>query len=1053
MTSAITGRVKPRIEIAPGANPAADASTFVWQDAGKRRAKADIIIGAGRDDEADEVEAGSFSATMDNRDGRLSPRNILGQWYGQIGRGTPLRVVLDRVADPFTRTVSGSWGSTPEGLAWSVSNGTANVNGSAATIALPVNNAMRAVVVNGGSADAEVVWSITLPVLPTTSNFVSAALFRHTDAANYIRAHVELTPAGAVGVKVQRVYKGATADLLSFTTTAVTYSAGAKVWGKARADGPYIMVKAWAGLVTDEPSTWQGATTDDTLEGVGTGLFAWRINNNAGTYTANFDDFALGNILWSGNVPEWSPRWPEKSGTDSTVPLAAAGILRRLSQGSSPINSPLRNQLGGLAGRGITTFAYYPLEEQSGATQPSEASGGPPAKAYKVTYGSDDTLPGSQATASLSGSDGSILQFRIPSKTTPNGWAVLWFFKMSTLPSLPTEMVEVKCSGTMTRWSVYADATTFTWSGYDRDGAVIASATSPFAVNPREWVAMQVETNVSGGTTEVDLLWHQVGTETFYAATDTYTGSSQKPDYFSVIAAGDEMSIAHVWAGDNDLPFVDSTFALVSDGFRGETAGARIERICGENNVPIYLLAGDTEPMGRQRAMKIVDLLRECESADQGVLCERGNALMYIPRERRYNVPVAMALDWSLGHLAEAPEPTDDDQRLRNQWTVSRVDGGSVRVADDASIDEAGTYDDSAELNINSDSRLIDFAGWFLNLSTADYLRWPRITIDLIAHPELIQQWLACRIGSRITVANPPDTQLAGEVIDLIIEGYNETINNYAWTVELACSPAQPWQIGTYDDTTYRYDGLAVTAADLGPDDQWCPITVDNQLGFYSYLSAPYTVKIAGQLNRVLGASAPNSVDIADGTFETYDPVTGYGWVATGATSSIPVRVTGGHRGTYAIQCTTSGSPGQTIIRQSGTVNSPPALPGQSFTVTGFVKCSVARNVTMTLDYLNSSGAWFSSNSATVAVAANTWTQITTSGTAPAGTAYIQYGPTIASSPANGTVLTVDDLTAWRTDVNNFRQLIALERGIDGFSKDLPAGSSFRIATPARYGL
>ena len=1046
--------VKSRIEIAPGANPAGDPSLWVWENAGKRRARSDIVMTAGRDDEATEVEAGSFSTTMDDRDGNLSPRNILGKWYGQLSRGTPLRVVMDRVSDPFTRTVSPGWGSTPEGFAWSVSNGTAAVNGSAGTIALATNNAARMVVTNAGSADAEVVWSITLDVLPTTSNFVSAGLLRHTDASNYIRAHVELTPAGATGVKVQRVYKGATADLLAFTTTAVTYSAGTKVWGKARADGPYIMVKCWVGAVTDEPDTWQGATVDDRVEGTGTGLFAWRINNNAGTYTAKFDDFALTNLLWSGAVPEWPPRWPDKSGADSTTPISAAGIIRRLSQGSSPVNSPLRNQLGGLAAQGVTTFSYYPLEEKSDATQATDALGGAAARVYKVTFGSDDTLPGSAATASLDGASGSILQFRIPSRSTPNGWAVLWFFKMSTLPSLPTEMVEIKCSGTMTRFSLYADGSNFTWTGYDRDGNTIANGVSPFAVNPREWTAMQVETNVSGGTTEVDLLWHQVGDDTFYASTDTYSGSSIKPDYFSVIAAGDSMSIAHIWAGDNDLPFVDDTFRRVADGYRGELAADRFARLCGENNVPAYVLDGDTEPMGRQRSLKLVDLLRECEAADQGVMCERGNALMFIPRMRRYNVPVSLALDWSLGHLDEPPEPVDDDQRLRNLVQVNRVEGSSTTLADQASIDRSGTYDESYDLNIDNDARLIDFAGWLLNLGTADYLRWPRIKINLLAHPELIPMWLACRVGSRITIANPPIAQLAGEVIDLVIEGWTQTLNNYEWTVELACSPAQPWIIGAYDDgsLTWRYDVDSVAAHDLGETDQWLGVTVADEYGYWGAANVPYNVRIAGQINTVVGCSDIDSVDLADGTFETYDPVTGFGWVATGATSSIPVRVGSAHRGSYAIQATTSGSPSQTIIRQTGPL-SPAAAPGQTFTVSGWVKCSTARNVTMTLDWINAGGAWFGSVSNTVAVAANTWTQITVSGTAPALTAKIQYGPTIASSPTNGTVIAVDDLTARRTDVRSRRQLLALTRAVDGFPKAISAGASVRLAKPAKYGL
>lgn len=1050
MTSAITGRVKPRIEIAPGGSPTGDPSSYLWADAGKRRAKADIVITAGRDDEASEVEAGSLSTTMDNRDGRLSPRNILGPWYGQIGRGTPVRALLDAENDTFDRTQASGWGTSPGGFPWNIAGGTTAVDGSSATMVLGVNFAARAVLAGAGSTDVEVTWSTILDVLPTTSNFVSAALLRHTDANNYIRAHVELTPAAGLAVKIVRVYQGVTTTVGALVPVAGSWSTGSKVWGKARADGPYVMVKAWTGLVTDEPDAWHLAATDENLEDVGTGVFMWRINNNAGTYTAKLSDYVLTNIMWSGNVPEWAPKWPEKSGTDSTIPLVGAGILRRLSQGASPVNSPLRNQLGGLAGQGITTFNYYPLEEANGAQQAGEANGGPPALVRGVTFGNDDTLPGSAPTAVLDTQLGSIVQFKINSRNTPDGWSALWFFKMSALPSITTEMVSMNCSGTMRRWSLTVDSVNIQWKAYDYAGTQIATATSAWAVDPRGWVAMQLETNVSGGNTEVDLLWHQVGTENFFAASDTYVGSSAKPDYFSIIGGSDGMSIAHLWFGDNDLPFVDTTFALVSDGFRGEEASARIERLCAENGVPSYVLTGDSEPMGRQRTLKLVDLLRECEAADQGTLCERGNALMYIPRARRYNLPVSLALDWSLGHLAEAPEPVDDDQRLRNKWTVSRVDGGSVTLTDDTSVAAAGTYDDSAELNIAYDSRLIDFAAWFLNRDTADYLRWPRITIDLIAHPELIWRWLGCRVGSRITIANPPIKQLAGEVIDLVIEGYTQTINNYTWKVELACSPAKPWIIGAYDDSTSRYDAISVTEGFAVAATQTVGVIAADRGGFWSATSVPYNVRIAGQVNTVIGCSLPDSVMFTDGTFEAYNSSD---WVTTGAAASPPTLVSSGaHRGTYAVSATTSGSPTGTTISQS-IAASPSAAAGQIYAATMWVKCSTSRNVTASLRWINASNVEILRADNTVAVTANTWTQLTVTGTAPANTAKVAAGPALLSSPANGTVLTLDDLDLVRTDVQNSRQLVTLTRAVDGFSKDLPAGSSFRLALPARYGL
>jgi len=1038
-------RIKTRVEIAPGANPAGDPSAYVWVDAGKRRAKVDVSITAGRDDEANEVEAGSFSATMDNRDGRLSPRNILGPYYGALGQGTPLRYVMDRVSDPFTRTVSPGWGSTPEGFAWSSSSSIYAVNGAQGTVTLPTNNASINIVTNAGSPDAEVTWSTTLDVMPTGASFVSAAVLRHTDTSNYIRAHVELQAAGTIAVKVQRQYLGVQSDLLGLTATGLSYSAGTKVWGKARADGPYIMVKAWLGAVTDEPDTWQGATVDDSLEGANVGWFGWRINTNAGSYVAKIDDFAVTNILWSGNVPEWSPKWPEKSGQDSTLPIEAAGILRRLSQGSSPVNSPLRNQLGSQATRGVTTFAYYPLEEQSGAQQALEASGGRPVTPFDVTFGSDDTLNGSQATAVLNTAASSIINVPIPSRSTPDGFAALWFFRMDSLPSISTEMVEIKCSGTMTRFELHVDSANVAWEGYDRDNTLIANAGSLWAVDPTKWVAMQLETNVSGGTVTVDLIWHQVGSSTFFVLQDTYSGTSTKPDFFSIICGSDNMSVAHLWFGDNDLPFVDGTFMLVADGYRTEQAGDRAERLCNENGVPIYRLSGATEPMGRQRALKLVDLLRECEAADQAILCERGNALMFIPRVRRYNPTVALALDWSLGHLDEAPEPTDDDARLRNKITVSRTAGSSVTVLDQASIDASGTYDDSKELNIAYDARLGDFAGWFLSLGTANYLRWPRIKINLVAHPELIPLWLACRVGSRLTIANPPDAQLAGEVIDVIIEGFTQTINNYKWEVELACSPAQPWLVGTFDSPTYRYNVRSYTELALDDDDTLVSLVMETRDGFWSSTSVPYDLRIAGQINRVIGMSLPDSVALADGTFEN-----GLGgWIGSGGTISLETGIV--HTGSKSAKLVVSGSPSQALIREHGTTL--PSAPGRTYTASMWVYCSVARTVTAVIDFYNGV-TYLSSAFNAVAVSANTWTLISvTSGAAPASTTRIEYGPTMGSSPANGTILYTDDIDIVRTDALNWRQLGTLQRGVDGFTKSLPAGSAARIATPARYAL
>lgn len=1041
-------KLAPRIEIAPGANPAAAPSTFAWVDAGKRRAKVDIVTAAGRDDEAAQVEAGSLTATFDDRDGNLSPRNVMGKWYGLLSNGTPARLLLDRATDDFARTTAaGGFGTTAQGFAWQSksSGGYLSTNGTRGVVTNPDANTAALEVLDGaGSADVEITWSTSLPVLPTGANFRSGAVVRYTNNSNYVRVFTEFAPDGTIVVWAQRVYAGSSAEIIPHTATGLTYEADNTVVTMVRADGPYIMIKCWH-VGNPVPGAWVAVGTDDDLDAPGTGLMQWKASGMPATaFTAYIDNVTITNILWQGAVPEWPPRWPDKSGNDSVTPISAAGILRRLAAGSSPLVSPLRRQL-----TGQNPFTYFALEDSSGSLSAGSAvSRQQPAKTVDVAFANDGTLPGAATTVTLNTAATSRISARIAGKNTADGYAALWFFRLDSLPAGDAQLMEIRATGTVTRWVIGLNATAFTWKGYDRDGTLVVDNAALYgSLLPTKWTAFQLETNVSGGTVSAALIVHQVGGTTFGASSASYSGSAVTLTDFTLSAVTDNMSAAHLWFGDNDLPFVDGTFALVADGYQGEPAGDRIARLCAENGVPIWVLSGSTEPMGRQRVMKLVELLRECEAADQGVLYERGLALAFIPRVRRYNVPVAMALAWP-GLFAEPPEPQDDDQRLRNQWTVTRVDGSSATVSDEDSIEREGLYDDSTELNIELDDRLPDFAGWFVGLGTAKYLRWPRISINFMKHPELIGAWLGVRIGSRITISDPP-SQIAGETIDLIVEGINTTkLNIYAWTVELSCSPAQPWQIGTYDNAGRVYDVDSVTLAELDVDDTWAPLETADRFGFWSVGDVPYEILAAGQHNRVIGMSRQDSVARADGTFAMGQPATD-GWYVEGGTLGTDADRAYGY-GPCAT-ATVSGGPSLIKIRNNG--YRPEAAPGQVFECSAAVKRSTAGDVVMAIDYYDAGGTLLSATISTTAVAANTWAYLTVIGTAPANTASLEYGPTLTGSPANGVVMKTHNIDIRRTDVFNSRQLATLVRGIDGFAKTMPAGSPFRAANPARYGL
>lgn len=1040
--------LSPQIEISPGSNPVGDASLFRWQSAGSRRAKVNIGITAGRDDEASETEAGSLSVTMDDRDGNLSPRNRLGQWYGKLGRGTPLRTTLDRVSDDFTRSGSGSGlGTTTDGFSWtSLISGSTYSHDTTRGISTITTAGIFAMAVleDVGSPDVEVTWSTTLPVAPTVAAYVSGAVLRCLDSSNYVRVQAEFRQDGVMTVKMSSFVDGVGTDILANTATTVTYVAGDKVRAKARADGPYIMVKVWnvtAGQT--EPTAWHGVATDRGPTGARVGVLNWRLNTNAGSFTAYIDDFVVTNILWSGVVPEWPPRWPDKSGNDSIVEIAAAGILRRLGQGSSPLLSPLTHQLGSLS----YTGAYYPGEDSSGATQvASGIPGGRPANVVDATFAGDDTLPGASTSIVLNTANHSeIYAGQIATVSTPTGFSAMLLCKLTTLPASTVSLFEFSASGTVSRWYVELGAGAFGFEGYDRDSTLIANGAATYIIDPTQWFALQFETSVSGGTVTATLIWHQVGATTYYSVGDTYSGTiSRSPNEFVVRCPTDNVSVGHIWFGDQALPFVNDTFSLVSDGYRGELAADRISRLCSENDIPAVVYSGDSEPMGRQKAAKLVDLLRECENADQGVLFERGLALGYLPRSRRYNLPVALALDWAAGDLAEPPEPVDDDQRLRNQWTVTRTDGSSATASNAASIELEGLYDDSTEVNILFDERLVDFASWLTMVGTGNYLRWPRITINLVAHPELIGQWLASGIGSRVTVANPP-SQILGETIDLIIEGYTETINQYVWTVELACSPAQPWDVAVYG--TDRYDSVSsfLQTTTLSASATSLKIITTDQRTPWSTTAPPYLITLGGEDMTVTAMTATNADDLGTETFETTTQN------FSGSNCTFVRSSAQAHAGTWSGLATVTGSPSSASAVKTAAA-APAVIPGVGYIYRLWVRTpTLLGDVRATVGWYDEYGDFISKDDAGGSLAANTWVQREVVTTAPAGAVTARFGLLIASSPATGSQVYIDDSRFFTN--TGYYQTATVTRAVNGVARAHAAGEQFRLAATPRYAL
>lgn len=566
-------------------------------------------------------------------------------------------------------------------------------------------------------------------------------------------------------------------------------------------------------------------------------------------------------------VNEWPTRW-DITGNDSTAPIQSAGIMRRLAVGGVAKSALRRSILS------ASPIAYWPLED--GSTSTSAASGiasGSPLATFgsgTVTFAGATAPGGSTAAPDLTNS-GRLVGL-LPANTS-TGWTVEFAAKCAVSDS--DIILEVRVSGSnFPEWLVFPQTVS---------GSIGAGA------NIRGGIAGPVYQAYAPSISNFDGVWHhyritarQSGSDvlvSFYldgvVATTTMTGETVgtlssvvvNSDYFSLgtTIAG---SVCHV-AFYNGVMATDHSSAV--SGYAGEMAHVRIARVASEEHVPMRSVGAISPAMGAQPAATLLDVLRDAEAVDGGVLYEVDWGLGYQSLAERTNESVSLALDFHQRHIAVAPEPADDDQRLRNRWTASRASGSSATVeltTGAMGSTAAGLYEDLVTVNVQSDSQLADQAGWRRNLGTVDEDRWPSLPLRFHGTPDLIPSWTALPFGARATAANPP-AQVAPDTIDAVIEGWSERWDTFTWVAELNTSPFTPYRVGTLAADT---GDVAETTLILTPDTLTLAAGVSTSDATWSINSSPIWTVVAEsfpryiwwegevvQLTNCVGGSAPQT--------------------------------------------------------------------------------------------------------------------------------------------------------------------------------------------------
>lgn len=500
---------------------------------------------------------------------------------------------------------------------------------------------------------------------------------------------------------------------------------------------------------------------------------------------------------------EWSPRWGV-GGKKVITPVETSGIMRRLSQGTKPVESSLFHHYTTM---GIQPKAYWPMEDGKFTTlSKSPFAGVSPLLVTNMKMADNDTCPPSAPLPSLTSA--SRIQAPVPTHANSGSWQVEMTVRMDSAPSTNSTLFEFTTTGSpWTIWRLQVASGLMQLVVESGDGAttlVFATSNPPgmFGVGWVKFTIFVIETppNLFCVATWQPLLEMGLGVVNANSTTLNSTTAGRVINIdtrFGKDLSG--ASVGHLAVWDAEV----TTDSTADNAFNGDIAGARMVNLSAAKGVPFFGVGNQAneEEVGYQRAETYMDLMREAEKADGGALCEdrATPGLLYRDRASMYTQKPALTIPY--GHLTAPIEPTDDDQRIRNQTTVTRKDGSSSTVTlatGPMSVQDfpngVGLYDQSVTVSLADDSRTSMVAGWLNHLGTWNESRYPRIRLLLHDHPEYIKDILGIDTGAIIRITGTPAWLPPGP-IDLMVEGYEETTRPHWWEITFACSPAGPWNV------------------------------------------------------------------------------------------------------------------------------------------------------------------------------------------------------------------------------------------------------------------
>lgn len=741
----------------------------------------EITIGSrGQPDETTSLSVTEAELSVNNRDGKYSPRNLVSPLYGKIGLNTPLRIITDvadtsNVEDDFSTDGTNGWPVADSGHVWTPSGGVAadylTTGGVAIQRHTAVDTGHECYLSSLEITDFDIeIQGITMEALPTGAHVVVYLRARISNGgADFVQAVLTFFPSQSLIIRIDSSVDGV---VTSYNGPLLQPDSDETVSLRFRAVGRDLYARGWR--TSDvEPSEWDAATTTEVIT-PGSVMLGSNLDpsvTNTLPFDVSYQGIAsnLGIILFTGEVAEWPKRW-DKTGNDVWVPLTASGLTRRLSQGEKPIGSPLFRHYT----RQADMVGYWSFENLEGASDAypqlaSDLDGGAALVSHNIYPGGDavvkwsgestllgsDPLPNVELGASTFGA----MQYGqcrfLPSSVDNDSFSIeFWNYvplrdDIADAVGSVNLVIDVANGNPVTTYqflvqqvtSASVQAATISMYAYTADLTLIASVVdAPFTYS-QSWRHFHMAVTDTAGTATMRAYVDGVAIDF-----DTWANTSiGQPSEFNnivglsvaVTATGVTNAIGHLGVasgeGGNDLlTYLDETVSIGHDAYSGELATDRLTRLFAEEGITFELVQEtsltDPDPgtqLGYQKSAPFMELVQSAARADDGVLYEMREDFGYRYKTRwyLYGSPVALELDYSNADLSEVPEATHDDQRIRNKIRVKR-DGGSGSVTVEQTTGPLSTNDPRAAI---PGAGLYDVeytANLFSDEQRADYAAW-----------------------------------------------------------------------------------------------------------------------------------------------------------------------------------------------------------------------------------------------------------------------------------------------------------------------------------------